>query len=488
VSYKAFIKKDYKPRVLWLPATPWYTRHTGTLVGITILSLVCLSVLLVFNKTSQKVTPPVVQVSLTIPASTEFHPVAMTAPINVEADVAEIETPVTSKNPEPSPWTTHKVSHGESLSVIFDRMKLSPRVLYNVMNSGDDAQLLKKLLPGDEILFNIREDVLHALKYEQNITTTLEINGEGDNYITALSVIELEKQIQQVEGVINDSLFLAGQAAGLTDNIIMRLVALYGWDIDFALNIRKGDSFKVSYEERFKNGEKVGDGPIIAAEFTNQKKVYRAVRYTSPGGDTNYYNEDGFSMRKAFLRTPVNFSRISSTFSLSRKHPVLNRIRAHKGVDYAAPTGTPIKSTGDGSVSFIGTNGGYGRMITIRHGGIYTTAYAHMSRYVSGLKKGKKVKQGDTIGYVGSSGLATGPHLHYEFRVNGSHRNPLTVQFPKAEGVPKKLMAHFKEQTYPLLAKLDIPGEREFATTEDILDKSLTLALDTTETNKPSIH
>ena len=207
----------------------------------------------------------------------------------------------------------------------------------------------------------------------------------------------------------------------------------------------------------FKNGEKVGDGPIIAAEFINQKKVYRAVRYTSPEGDTNYYNEDGFSMRKAFLRTPVNFSRISSTFSLSRKHPVLNRIRAHKGVDYAAPTGTPIKSTGDGSVSFIGTNGGYGRMITIRHGGIYTTAYAHMSRYVSGLKKGKKVKQGDTIGYVGSSGLATGPHLHYEFRVNGSHRNPLTVQFPKAEGIPKEINGLIlrNKQTH-LLAKLDI--------------------------------
>lgn len=454
------------------------------------MSLLCLTTLLVFSNRDQLTQPAVVHEALTIPVKTDFKPSVAPAPGMIQTDDALFESlpPQPGQKTASSSWVSHNVSRGENLSIIFDRMKISPRVLYNVMNSGKDALLLKKLIPGDEILFDIRNGTLHAIKYEQNITTTLDIKLTDGNYVSSLNVIELEKEIRQVEGIINDSLFLAGQAAGLTDNIIMRLVALYGWDIDFALNIRKGDSFKVIYEELFKNGQKVDDGPIVAAEFINQKKVYRAVRYTSPEGDVNYYNEEGFSMRKAFLRTPVKFSRISSTFSLSRKHPILNRIRAHKGVDYAAPTGTPIKATGDGTISFMGTNGGFGRMITIRHGGVYTTAYAHMSRYAGGMRKGKKIKQGDTIGYVGSSGLATGPHLHYEFRVNGTHRNPLTVKFPKAEGIPKKLMAHFKEQTLPLLAKLDVPGDRHYASKTTLLDKSLTVALDTSDPDEKTLH
>ena len=216
----------------------------------------------------------------------------------------------------------------------------------------------------------------------------------------------------------------------------MQLIYIYGWDIDFILDIRKGDSFKVIYEEKYKNREKVGNGPVLAAEFNNQDRKIRAVRYERDNGQVDYYTGTGTNMRKAFLRNPLNFSRISSHFNLRRKHPVLNRIRAHKGVDYAAPTGTPIKVTGDGTIQFLGKKGGYGKSIIVKHGGKYSTLYAHLSRYRKGLKRTQPVKQGQVVGYVGKTGLATGPHLHYEFRVNNRHHNPLTVKLPGAENVP----------------------------------------------------
>jgi murein DD-endopeptidase MepM/ murein hydrolase activator NlpD len=209
------------------------------------------------------------------------------------------------------------------------------------------------------------------------------------------------------------------------------------------------------YEEKFKDGVKVQDGAILAAEFVNQGKSFRAVRYTHADGYTDYYNDTGYSMRKAFLRTPVNFTRISSGFSLGRKHPVLNTIRAHRGVDYAAPAGTPIKATGAGIVTFSGYKGGYGNVVILRHGEKYSTLYGHMSRFAKGISTGKRIKQGQTIGYVGMTGLATGPHLHYEFHVNGVHRNPLTVELPKALGIPGGIMADFKAKTTPLLSQLD---------------------------------
>ncbi|MAJ91002.1 MAG: M24/M37 family peptidase [Legionellales bacterium] len=236
----------------------------------------------------------------------------------------------------------------------------------------------------------------------------------------------------------------------------MQLVAIYGWDIDFALDIRKGDSFTVIYEEQYKEGRMVVEGPIIAAEFINKEKVIRAFRYLDNSGRNDYYNSNGEAMRKAFLRTPVDFfSRISSKFSFGRKHPVLNKIRAHKGVDYAAPMGTPIKATGDGIVAYVGKNGGFGNTIKLKHGGAYTTVYAHLHRFVKNISRGKKVKQGQIIGYVGQSGLATGPHLHYEFQIHGVHRNPLTVKLPKVKTIKKEVISEFKKSIRPMLAELD---------------------------------
>jgi murein DD-endopeptidase MepM/ murein hydrolase activator NlpD len=246
----------------------------------------------------------------------------------------------------------------------------------------------------------------------------------------------------------------------------MELANIFGWDIDFALDIRKGDRFTVLYEEMYVDGEDIGNGTILAAEFVNQGKRYHAVRYTDAGGKTDYYSLDGKSMRKAFLRTPVEFSRISSGFSLGRKHPILNKIRAHKGVDYAAATGTPIKVTGDGKIIFRGKKGGYGNTIIVQHGSKYSTLYAHMSKYRSGLTTGSRVKQGQIIGYIGSSGLATGPHLHYEFRVNDVHRDPLRVKLPGAEPLASKYREDFNKKAEALLAQLDLVRDVQLASNE----------------------
>ncbi|HHJ35600.1 MAG TPA: hypothetical protein ENJ87_07530 [Gammaproteobacteria bacterium] len=267
----------------------------------------------------------------------------------------------------------------------------------------------------------------------------------------------IETREAHAHGVIESSLFLAAQKAGISQNLIMELAGIFGWDIDFALDIRKGDNFTVLYEELFRNGEKISDGNILAAEFTNNGKTYRAVRYTNPQTNrSEYFTPDGKSMKKAFLRTPVNFSRISSRFTVNRYHPILHKFRSHKGVDYAAKRGTPIHAAGDGKVIFKGKKGGYGNVIILQHGSKYSTLYAHLKSYNRKLRKGSKVKQGQTIAYVGSSGLATGPHLHYEFRVNGTHRNPLTVHLPESKPVPKRYMADFELTTTPVFAQLDL--------------------------------
>jgi murein DD-endopeptidase MepM/ murein hydrolase activator NlpD len=380
-----------------------------------------------------------------------------------EPDKVETVNLATKPEPEPFPWQKVTVKKGQNLSIIFDQLGLGPAVLYQVMSAGEQTRMLKNLLPGNSLDFLIKDGQLQALKFEPDLTRGLEVVKQEQGFSSEIVVTELERRTNESHGSIDSSLFIAGQRAGLSDNLIMQLVSIFGWDIDFALDIRKGDTFSVIYEEKFKDKVKVGEGPILAAEFINQDQSYRSVRYTAPDGETNYFNQDGVSMRKAFLRTPLNFSRISSRFNLSRKHPVLNRIRAHKGVDYAAPTGTPIKAAGDGTVVLAGTNGGYGKTVILKHGGNRSTLYAHMSSFSKKMRRGKKVKQGQIIGYVGKSGLATGPHLHYEFRVHGVHRNPLTVKLPKASGVPEKYLANFKQQTAALLAHLDNSSDTRLA-------------------------
>jgi murein DD-endopeptidase MepM/ murein hydrolase activator NlpD len=256
-------------------------------------------------------------------------------------------------------------------------------------------------------------------------------------------------------GIIGSSLFEAGQSAGLSDATIMQMADVFGYDIDLVLDIREGDRFSIVYEEIYRDGVKVKNGNILAAEFVNQGKIYRAVRYADADGRAEYYRPDGKNLRRAFIRTPVAFTRITSKFSQHRKHPILNSIRAHKGVDYAAPTGTLVKATGAGKVLFAGWQGGYGRVVTLEHAGGYTTVYGHLSRFAKGIKVGTPVRLGQTIGYVGQTGLATGPHLHYEFRVKGAHRDPLKVALPPSKPITKDNLTDFQSKTKDALAMLD---------------------------------
>jgi murein DD-endopeptidase MepM/ murein hydrolase activator NlpD len=286
--------------------------------------------------------------------------------------------------------------------------------------------------------------------------TPLQIQSWASNHKTSSAHVTIET-----------SLFLDGLEAGLSKELIMQLIEIFAWDIDFATNLRNGDHFTVVYEKKVVNGKEIDTDEIIAAQFTNQGETYTALRYIDKSGNVNYYTPDGQSMQRAFLTTPVDFARISSHFDLKRKHPILNRIRAHKGVDYAARTGTPVKTTGDGVVVFCGRKGGYGQVVIIKHGDRYESLYAHLSKFKKGLKTGNPVKQGDVIGYVGQTGLATGPHLHYEFHVDGVYRNPETVKLPHSLPITESLLADFKSQTQPLLAQLNqIKAKSLFAKTQ----------------------
>ncbi|MFK5895338.1 MAG: peptidoglycan DD-metalloendopeptidase family protein [Pseudomonadota bacterium] len=378
----------------------------------------------------------------------------------------------------------YKIKSGDSLAVIFKRHNLSKKLLHNIIYSSQHGKQLARIKPGQTITFAFKAKTLSNNKTNQNdkITsrtsdfisislqktklealTIIRDSKNSDQFISTIETKQFEKRQRFVNVVINDSLFLSATKAGLSEGFTMELAHLFGWDIDFALDIRKGDSFSVLFNEHFLNGEKIENGQILVAEFVNQNKLYESIYFTDESGKSDYYSSDGYSKRKAFLRTPVAFSRISSRFSKSRKHPILKRTRAHKGVDYAAPRGTPIKSSGDGKVSFIGRKGGYGKVIQIQHGSKYKTVYGHMSSFNKKIKRGSRVKQGQVIGYVGSTGVATGPHLHYEFRVNGVHRNPLTVTLPKANPINKKYRVSFLQYSENMLSSLKLKKHDQLA-------------------------
>ena len=349
------------------------------------------------------------------------------------------------------------VKSGDTLSAIFKRLSLSSGTLYQIINSSKQAKQLTHIKPGQKLLFTFNDkNKFASLHYDIDRVDTLIISKKSnpDKFTVRVESKEIDVKQQFAAGIITNSLFSSGNKAGLSSAMIMKLAQLFGWDIDFALDIRKGDSFAVLFEEKYIDGKKISNGNILSAEFINRGKTYKAIRYTDASGHTDYYSEKGLSMRKAFLRTPVEFSRISSRFSSGRKHPVLNRIRAHKGVDYAASRGTAIRSVGKGKVIFKGTKGGYGRVIILQHGSKYTTLYAHMKSYNRKIKRGSRVVQGQIIGYVGSSGLATGPHLHYEFRINGVHRNPLTVPLPSASPIAKKYRTDFNNTADTMISQL----------------------------------
>lgn len=385
-------------------------------------------------------------------------------PIDIPASTYGSDNSATADSAiEDEQWKTATVKRGDSLAAIFKRSGLSSGDLHLIMKLGKETKRLRNVQPGQTFRINADEDGnLQILLYEVNKLETLAIHRDGDDFIASYHHKDVEKRTNHASAVVTSSLFEAGRDAGLSDSLTMELANIFGWDVDFALDIRQGDHFTVIYEEHFLNGEKINNGAILAAEFVNQGTSYKAIRYTDASNRSDYYSPNGLSMRKAFLRTPVDFRRISSRFG-KRKHPVLNRIRMHKGVDYAAPRGTPIRASGDGKVVHKGRKGGYGRAVIIQHGGRYSTLYAHMKSYRSGIYVGKRVKQGQIIGYVGSSGRATGPHLHYEFRVNGAHRNPLTVKLPSAKPINKKYKPAFILHAQTMISQIEMFKETNIA-------------------------
>lgn len=388
---------------------------------------------------------------------TPATPIAIPAVETIIQTVAAIPEPIQVQEQEPAgpQWKEFTIQNGDNLSILFKRAGLNDRSIYELFSDAKDAKDLRSIRPGQKMSFLVKNGQLQGLNYVIDELNSLSFTRDTKGFTGKEVALKPDVKYAFRQASIDSSLYMAGKRAGMPSNLTMELANVFGWDIDFALDIKKGDSFKVMYEEQFLNGKKIGTGKIMAAEFTNSGKTFQAVRYTDKQGASNYYTPDGRGMHKAFLRTPIEFARISSHFSLNRKHPVLHVIRAHKGTDYAAARGTPIRATGNGKIAFAGRKGGYGNCIVIQHGQGIETLYGHMNAFAKGMKNGARISQGDVIGYVGSTGLASGPHLHYEFHVNGQVRNPVTVPLPKSIGIEKTELARFNETTRPLIAKLD---------------------------------
>ena len=352
------------------------------------------------------------------------------------------------------------VHPNDTLDAIFRRLKLNLADLASLRALPGLKAHLDSLHPGESLHFQQRDGALVGLERRLNEEQTLKVSRDASGLKADVLQDPLAAKPRVLKGVINSSLFEAIEAAGGHDQTAVAMADIFGWDIDFVLDIQPGDSFVVSYQELYQDGVYVKDGPILAASFTNAGRQYKAVRYVDPEGSAHYYTPDGRSMHKAFLRAPLEFTRVSSGFNLARKHPILNLIRAHKGVDYAAPIGTPVRAAGDGRIAYAGPKGGYGNLVEIEHSRSITTVYGHLSRFAKGTRVGQHVTQGTVIAYVGMTGLATGPHLHYEYRVNGVFKNPQTVSLPDAQPIDARWRADFEARTAPLLASLEVssPG------------------------------
>jgi len=351
-------------------------------------------------------------------------------------------------------WSVVSVRSGQTVGDIFHQNGLNPGILQQLLGNSANAAALKNVHPGDEFAFlRAGDGTLHGLRFDRDDHTRVVVSFDTDGMHQRIVDRLIERRTHVAHGVVERSLFDAGAQAGMSDAMVLKLANAFGYDIDFAQDLRQGDSFTVIYDDVYREGERLRDGEIVGATFINRGKRYSAFRYTDAAGNTMFYSDDGRPLRKAFLRTPVEFTRISSLFTAGRMHPILGTMRAHRGVDYAAPSGTPIHAAGDGKITFRGWQNGYGNVVILQHGGHYSTLYGHMSRFAS-IRDGQRVSQGQTIGYVGATGMATGPHLHYEFRIDGTHRDPLSVTLPKPEPLPQVELARFHGQTQPMLAKL----------------------------------
>ncbi len=346
------------------------------------------------------------------------------------------------------------VSRNDTLDGIFRRLALNPADLAAIRNLPGIRQSLDYLKPGDAISLTHQAAQVRSLTRRVSETQTLDVQRETTGFAAKIIENSLQSRVRTATATIHSSLFQSAESAAISDLIALKLSNIFAWDIDFVLDIRDGDQFTIVYNQVFQNDHYLRDGDLLAAEFVNAGKKYRAVRFIDDAGQIAYYTPDGQPLRKAFLRAPLEFSRISSSFNPHRLHPILNRIRGHMGTDYAAPKGTPVHAAGDGRVTFVGRRGGYGNAIMLTHADTVSTLYGHLARFAKGIHTGIHVQQGDTIGYVGMTGLATGPHLHYEYLRCGIHLNPQTVHLPGADPLSSVSLRNFNAQTSALIARL----------------------------------
>lgn len=372
--------------------------------------------------------------------------------------IEEIALPSTATAADSSTsfWRSERIQRGDTIAELLRRLNVEDQNASEFLRKHKSAEGLRQLAVGREV--QAETDVngaLLALRYMGNDANQVIIEKNGNSFKARTSAALVEKRIQVRTGEIKSNLFAATDEAGLPDPVANQMSEIFGGDVDFHRDLRKGDKFTVIYEMNYINGEPARTGRILSAEFVNHGRAYRAAYFQTTEFTGDYYSPEGKSMRKAFLRSPIEFSRVSSGFSKSRLHPVLNKWRAHKGVDYAAPIGTKVKVTSDGVVSFVGKQGGYGNVVLVNHQGHFTTVYGHLSRFASSIKKGQKLGQGQIVGYVGMTGMTSGPHLHYEFRQSGVQRDPLKVALPDGKPISEAQRTAFEETTRNLFGQLD---------------------------------
>ncbi len=398
-----------------------------------------------------------------------------TAPDTVTSDIVQRTVVSTLALPQPVGadsgafdfWREERIQRGDTLATLLARLGVNSEEIPNVLSAGNNHAAMARFIAGRTVMARVTSSGrLVSLRYLLDDQNLLSIARAGDAFQATESAVIPENRVVIRSGDVRHSLFGATDAADVPDSVASQLAEVFSGDIDFHRDLRQGDRFSVVYETQYHDGAAIRTGRLLAAEFVNQGKAFRAIYFKDPQGRDGYFTENGQSMKRAFLKSPLPFTRISSGFSLSRYHPVLKEWRAHRGIDYAAPTGTPVRAVSDAQVSFSGRQGGYGNLVILKHQGPYSSAYGHLSRFAQGLRRGARVSQGEVIGYVGATGLASGPHLHYEFRVNNQQRNPLAMNLPASYPLDGRYRAQFAAASAPLKAQLDLLSKYTVASRE----------------------
>jgi murein DD-endopeptidase MepM/ murein hydrolase activator NlpD len=397
--------------------------------------------------------------SLSFVAAFGIAPPDETRPLQLQQVIRDISLPVPLRMTSDSPaqyWRDERVQPGDTVAGVLARLAVDDGDAANYLLRSRNVRSLYQLLPGKTVRAVVGEDgKLYRLSYLNRDGTQLNVERMPNGFVAGEELPAVESRYLYASGEIASSLFAASDAAGVPETIALQLADIFSSDVDFHRDLRRGDRFSLIYEMKYCDGDRVDGAQVVAAEFVSQGQTHRAVRFRDASGRDGYFSPDGRNMRKTFLRTPIEFSRMTSGFTRSRPHPLLGKSRAHKGIDYGAPIGTKVRATAAGSIAFVGQQGGYGNVIVLRHAGGYSTLYGHLSGFSRQARNGQRVEQGEVIGFVGSSGLATGPHLHYEFRVNGMQQDPLRLALPSGPSITQQQFSQFTRTTGPLASRLE---------------------------------